>query len=104
MKIRNLFELVQDSKDVLDFFEGVESPEQMISALERIKKRESEDFLTCVQTLRISLEQLVDDTLELSGFGPDDEEEDLETDDLELGEDLPDSEEPVPPSVNEDPK
>jgi len=84
MKIRSLFELVSDSKDIADFFENVESPEQMVSALERIKKREVVDFLTCIQTLRISLEQLVEDTLEMSGFEPEEDEEELEIGDLGL--------------------
>lgn len=74
MKSRSLFNLVTDASDVLGFFEDVETPEQMISALERIKRREGEEFLVCIASLRLSLTGLLDDTLEMSG-GPDEDDE-----------------------------
>lgn len=96
MKVRHLLELIQDAKYLTDFFEGVESPEQMVSALERLKKREApEEFLACVQSLKISCDQILEDTLEMSGFEPDEMDEkeegefDLEGLGLGLGEDSP---------------
>ncbi len=86
MKVRHLFELIQDAKDVADCFEGVETSEQMVSALERLKKRDPEEFMVLIQTLRMSTQQLLDDTFEMSGFDPNDEEteDDVEGEDFNL--------------------
>lgn len=76
MKIQSLFDLLEDAKGIAQFFEGVETNEQMVSALERLKRRESQDLLDQLQSLRFSVSQLLGDTFEMSGFGPDDEGED----------------------------
>lgn len=113
MKIRSLFDLVQDSRDVVDFFEGVENQEQMISRLERIKKREFNELLACVDALRISIDSALEDTLEMSGSGIDDTDENdaddgdgLEESDLsELGiGDEDENPEGTPPDENQNPK
>ncbi len=85
MKIRSLFALAQDTRDVLDFFERVESTNQMVSALERLKRNEAEDFLVCIEALKNSLAVLLNDTIE---FGSDFEDDD--GDDGEDGDDLDD--------------
>lgn len=76
MKIRSLFDIIQDSRDVVDFFEGVENQEQMVSRLERIKKREFGELLACIDALRISVDSALEDTLEMSGSGIDENDED----------------------------
>jgi len=100
MKIRSLFDIVQDSKDVTDFFEDVETVDQMISKLERLKKRpEAEDFLACVISLKISQDAVLDDMLEMSSNRvEDDEEEEFDEKDLaDLGLDDDKPEEPGKP-------
>jgi hypothetical protein len=59
--------MVGDAQDVVDFFKDVETIEQMISKLERIKKREADDFLVCIQALKISIDSAMEDTLEMGG-------------------------------------
>ena len=83
MKFRNLFNLAGDAKDVIDFFDGVENMEQMISRLERMKKRDAEEFLACIQSLEVSVNAAMDDTLEM-GTDTSMEDEDLEIGDDEL--------------------
>jgi len=86
MKTRSLFDLLTDARDVVDFFERVETSEQMVSRLERIKRGEADDFLTCVEALRVSIEAALEDTLELSA-GLESEEDGLEDlSDLDLNE------------------
>lgn len=85
MKFRSMFELVGDAKDVVDFFGDVESIEQMISKLERIKRREPEEFLVCIQSLKLSIDTALDDTFEMGGGGDLDEEDD-NLDDEEISE------------------
>lgn len=112
MKIRSLFDIVQDSRDVVDFFEGVENQEQMISRLERIKKREFNELLACVDALRISIDSALEDTLEMSGSGNDEEEEDSDEDgdleDSDLAElgigDEDENPEPTPTDESQNPK
>lgn len=109
MKVGNLHDLMSDAADVLDLFDGVATPEQMTSRLERLKKRPA-DVLEDVDSLRASLTTLRDDVLEMSAsFDDEDENEgegvdDDELDDL-LDEDPPESSEetskdenPQPPS------
>lgn len=75
MRIQSLFDLVEDAKGIVQFFEGVDTGEQMVSALERLKKRDSGELLSQIQSLRFSVSQLLGDTFEMSGFGPDDDDE-----------------------------
>jgi hypothetical protein len=95
MKMRSIFDVVTDSSDVVDFFQDVSTPEQMISRLERIKRApgQAQDLLTCLHALRMSMESFFEDTMELGGGGFDGD--DLETGDQEL-EDLEETEETSP--------
>lgn len=85
MKFRTLFGLVGDAQDVVDFFRDVETVEQMISRLERLKKREADDFMVCIQSLKISIESAMEDTLEMGGNTDVDEDEVDGLTDEELG-------------------
>jgi hypothetical protein len=87
MKIQSLFDLITDARDVTDFFAKVESPEQMVSRLERIKRGEAEDFLATVEALQISLAGMLEDTLEMSSSGLDNVDSDSDFDGLGLEED-----------------
>jgi hypothetical protein len=78
MKVSSVFNLMTDSSDVLDFFEGVESTEQLVSRLDRLKRQGPDELLDCLYALRSSIVALLDDTLEMSALGePDDEEDNL---------------------------
>lgn len=84
MKIKSLFDVIQDARDIVDCFENVTSVEQMVSRLERIKRNESADFLVLIDALKISLQGLLHDTLEIgsSEMDDDDGDEDLSMDGL----------------------
>jgi hypothetical protein len=66
MKFRNLFNLVEDAQEVTTIFESVETPEQMVSALERLKKHPLE-VLEILQSLRLSTEAVLEDALDPGG-------------------------------------
>ena len=66
MKFRNLFDLIEDAQSITDLFDGVQTPEQAVSALERLKKH-APGVLEIVQSLRLSTEAVLEDTLEPSG-------------------------------------
>lgn len=66
MQVGKLFDLFADAQDLCDFFEGVETREQLISRLELLKRQETDDLLACIVALPVSLNNLLTDTLELS--------------------------------------
>ena len=39
MKVSSLFDLIADSRDLVEFFDGVNSKEQLVSRLERLKRQ-----------------------------------------------------------------
>jgi hypothetical protein len=67
MKFRNLFHMVEDAQEICGLFDKVETPEQMVSALERLKKQFPGELLDLVQSLRLSTEAVLEDTIEPSG-------------------------------------
>ena len=76
MKFGNLFNMVEDSQEICAVFDNVETPEQMISTLERLKKHGAASFLELISSLRLSTEAVLTDTLEPNnplgeGEGPD---------------------------------
>ena len=99
MKISSLFDIITDSQDVLDFFERVESPEQLISRLDRLKRQGSEELFACLEGLRGSVAAALQDTLEMNAsLGDPDTNSD---DDLDLDADLDGlTEENVNPASN----
>lgn len=82
MKVSSLFNLISCATDVLDFFEGVATSEQLVSRLERLKRQGTEDLLPSLEELRESISDTLDDTLEMSASLDDDEgeEDDLLSD------------------------
>jgi hypothetical protein len=86
MKVSSVFNLMTDSSDVLDFFEGVESTDQLVSRLDRLKRQGADSLLDCLYALRSSNATLLDDTLEMSPSLGEPEEED------NLGESISDEE------------
>jgi hypothetical protein len=86
MKMRTLFNLIEDADEIAGLFAKVETPEQMVSLLERLKKQGATEFLDSVQSLRLSLQAAMEDTLEIGGsIGSDDD--DNFADDVTDGED-----------------
>lgn len=84
MKISSLFDLITDANDLLDFFVGVDTPEQFVSRLERLKRQGSHDMLACIEGLRISVSGALSDTLEMNSSM---DEPDI-NDDLDLDNEL----------------
>lgn len=80
MKISSLFNLLNDSQDVLDFFDRVESPEQLVSRLDKLKRQGAEELMTCIIGLRSSAVAALSDTLEMNAVLDDEEDENLDLD------------------------
>ena len=105
MKIRTLFNLLDDAQEVTSLFLKVETPEQMVSTLERLKKQGAAEFLESIQTLRLSVEATYEESLEMGGgLGFDDEEETKEDENLLEGlsdeEENPDEQKPQEESTS----
>jgi hypothetical protein len=84
MKISSLFDLLTDASNVLDFFEQVETPEQLVSRLEHLKRRGCKDLLACLDGLRGSVADVLDDSLEVSALGQPGPDTETEISDEEL--------------------
>lgn len=83
MKVSSLFDLVTDGRDLLTFFEGVDTGEQLVSRLERLKRQDPDEMLECIEGLRSSITKALSDTLEMSAVLDGDEEEEEEDPELE---------------------
>ena len=81
MQIGTLFDLFTDGQDLVEFFEGVETTEQLVSRLEVLKRKDTEQLLHCIVGMRSSLNQLYKATFEMSATIADGEIEDLGEDD-----------------------
>ena len=66
MKVSSLFDLITDSRDLVQFFDGVDSKEQLVSRLERLKRMDVEDLYACIEGLRATITKTLDDTLEMT--------------------------------------
>jgi hypothetical protein len=84
MKVSSLFDLITDGRDLLGFFEGVDTTDQLVSRLERLKRQGADEMLECVEGLRASVTSALGDTLEMSAVLDDDDEEDNSELDAEL--------------------
>lgn len=82
MKIGNLFDLLTDARDVLEFFEGCHNREQLVSRLERLKRQGSEELMECIDGLRVSVDRTFEDTLEMSA-SLDDKDDDVADNDID---------------------
>jgi hypothetical protein len=86
MKVSSLFNMATDLSDMLDFFEGVETTDQLISRLDRLK-RQADHLLDCIYAAKSSAATFLDDTLEISPLNEPDEEDSL-TGDLGVDDEL----------------
>ena len=66
MKFKSLFNIVEDARDLLEYLEGVDTRDQLVSRLERRKRQGTDDLLACVEGLRASVADALDDVLEMS--------------------------------------
>ena len=66
MRMSSIFDVITDINDFLSLFEGVESPEQMSSRLDRLKRQGSREVYAYLEGLRISRDNLLNDTIEMS--------------------------------------
>ena len=78
MKIGSLFDLFTDSRDLCALFEGVDTREQLVSRLERLKHNDPDHTLHIVEGLRISLNQMYNDTFEPTASIDDSDDSDLD--------------------------
>jgi hypothetical protein len=106
MKVSSLFDLLTDARDLLDFFEEVDSREQLVTRLDRLKRNHTDEFLECIEGLRSSITETLGDTLEMSAVLDDPEpESDPELDQLlekiASSETLPEAEKQNPPETQE---
>jgi len=107
MRMRTLFNLLEDADEIVVLFSRVETPEQMVSLLERLKKQGAPELLETIQSLRLSLQAIMEETLEIGGSLSDGTEEDNFTDDLKEDEDLLEGlgdENEIPPTKAEVPE
>lgn len=77
MKVSSLFDIISDGRDLLTFFEGVSSREQLVSRLERLKREGTDELLECVESLQLSIAAALGDTLEMSAVLDDEPEPDV---------------------------
>lgn len=88
MRISSLFDIITDANDLLDLFDGVESSEQLVSRLDRLKRQGKDEMFACIQGLRGSVTSALNDTLEMNASldepEVDDTDEDLGNLDAEL--------------------
>jgi len=102
MKISSLVNLVVDASDLLDFFEKIDTPDQLISRLELLKRKGTTDLLSCIEGLRGSVSAAVADTIETTG-SIDEGDQSGEDDDLAgLEAELAEIEDEENPAENQD--
>lgn len=102
MKIGTLFDLLTDTRDILEFFDGCVTKEQLVSRLERLKRQGADDLLSCVDGLRVTLDRTFEDTLEMSASLDDQNELEDDAVDKELDDLVGKLDEPVEePNAND---
>jgi len=81
MKIQTLFDLLRASQDLLSAFDGVENLPQLVSRLEKLKRRDPsgllpapEELLADLESLRAAVDDGLTDTIETGGTLSDNEE------------------------------
>jgi hypothetical protein len=81
VKVSSFFNLIVDGSDLLDFFQKVDTSEQLVSRLERLKREAPDELLSCIVGLRASIATALDDTLEMSAVldEPDNDNTDLDS-------------------------
>jgi len=74
MRVGALFDEIIAAKNLLDLFTGVENRDQLISRLERLKHRGTDELMHCIEEHRASNTALLDDQLEMSASMPTEED------------------------------
>lgn len=87
MKIGSLFEVIRNANDLVEYFEGADTPEQMVSRLERLKKAAPDELVDDVKSLRDSISKLLDDTMEMGRTVEDTDDDDLDNELSDLEDD-----------------
>jgi hypothetical protein len=64
MKVGNFVQTIVDMQDLLSYFTNVKTKEQMVSALERIKRQEADGFLDTVVSMQNSFDTITADDIE----------------------------------------
>jgi hypothetical protein len=68
MKIRDLFDLIRSADELLSsYFENVNTPEQLVSRLEQLKRQDPEGLFDCLEDLRMSTTNALEANIELDG-------------------------------------
>lgn len=88
MKMRTLFNLLEDADEITSVFTKVETTEQMVSLLERLKKQGAAELLESVKSLKLSLQAAMEDTLEMGGPVGADDDDNFTSDGVDGDEDL----------------
>jgi hypothetical protein len=107
MQVSSLFDLIAESRNVLDLFDGVETRDQLVSRLERLKKGpEASDLMESIDGLRYAVAAALKDTLEMSASideSDDSLDEELEklTASLESSDSPPEDPKPPEPPATE---
>jgi hypothetical protein len=84
MKISSLFDLITDANDVIDLMlDRVETPEQFVSRLDRLKRQGAEELRVCLMGLRASVTAALDDQLEMNAALDEPTDDDSDLTDLE---------------------
>lgn len=66
MRVSSLFDLITDGKDLTEFFDGVDTHDQLVTRLDQLKHRDTDDLLASIDSLRSSITGALTDTLEMS--------------------------------------
>lgn len=67
MKIQDLFDLLRSVDDFLSYFENVNTPQQLVSRLEQLKRQDPEGLFDCLEDLRMAEAAALEANLELGG-------------------------------------
>lgn len=104
MKVSSFFNLIVDGSDLLDFFQKVDTSEQLVSRLERLKRDAPDELLSCIVGLRASIATALDDTLEMSAVldEPDNDSPDLDSELASLEENDGEMQNPTEPPPTKD--
>jgi hypothetical protein len=67
LKFRELFDLFRDGDELLAYFDGVTTPQQLVSRLEQLKRQDPEGMFDALENLRMSHDNALEANIELGG-------------------------------------